>query len=87
MKNLKQELIRELKIWLWYALISSIATMFSYDWFIEQYQHSDAEYNPVGMFGKLAERTLVPFLCVFAMLSAIRIGFVCIRSMLRRESN
>jgi len=86
MKNLKRELIKELRIWLWYALISSIAAMYNYDRLMERiYASTDADINVFGMLGKMVERSLVPFLCVFTVLSAIRIGFICLRCLVRRK--
>jgi hypothetical protein len=81
LENLKQELIKETKIWLWYAAISTVAGIFGYCALIDRFYgswHTDADVNVLGMLLKPIWTYLVPFLCVFSVFSAIRIGIVCL---------
>jgi len=80
MSNVRQKLIKETKTCFWYAVISTVAAIFVFCETTDRVYRgmgTGVDVNLAGMFGKMIGRDLVPFLCIFLILSTVRIAIVC----------
>jgi hypothetical protein len=75
MESIKNRLMREAGICSVYFMISILSAIWAYDRFIE-YRNGDsdgpAELNAMGMVRIMWGDYLVPFICAFAILCALR---------------
>jgi hypothetical protein len=81
MTSVKQRLITEMKSFLSYAVISTIAAIFCFGELMDRvYRTAEAgaDINAVGTLKVLIDGYLVPFLGVFFVLSTVRIAIVCL---------